>query len=76
MSIIYDATKPSTAVWANLGFEIFDLRAECKAKQAQIDSLMLEYCPDDMTEEQIENWRKYQVSGRDEHSAWWVRKEV
>jgi len=30
------------------------------AKQAQIDALILEYCPDEMTEEQIEEWRKHQ----------------
>jgi len=30
------------------------------AKQAQIDSLMLEYCPDEMTKEQIEEWEKHQ----------------
>jgi hypothetical protein len=28
--------------------------------QAKIDELMLEYCPDDMTEEQIEEWKKHQ----------------
>ena len=27
----------------------------------KIDSLMLEYCPDEMTKEQIENWEKHQV---------------
>ena len=30
------------------------------SKQAIIDELMLEYCPDEMTKEQIENWEKYQ----------------
>ena len=29
-------------------------------QQAKIDSLMLEYCPDEMTEEQLENWEKHQ----------------
>lgn len=28
--------------------------------QSQIDSLMLEYCPDDMTEAQLENWAQHQ----------------
>jgi len=28
--------------------------------QAKIDELMLEYCPDEMTEEQMENWGKHQ----------------
>ena len=29
---------------------------ECGAKQAQIDRLMLEYCPDEMTPEQMQEW--------------------
>ena len=29
--------------------------------EAKIDELMLEYCPDEMTEEQYENWAKHQV---------------
>lgn len=28
--------------------------------QAKIDALMLEYCPDEMTTEQIENWKRHQ----------------
>lgn len=31
---------------------------ECGAKQAQIDRLMLEYCPDEMTPEQMREWEK------------------
>lgn len=27
----------------------------------KIDELMLEYCPEDMTEEQLDNWSKHQV---------------
>ena len=30
---------------------------ECDAKQAKIDSLMLEYCPDEITDEQMTEWR-------------------
>lgn len=37
------------------------LRRELAHKQSQIDSLMLEYCPDEMTEEQIAEWSKHQV---------------
>lgn len=29
-------------------------------KQSRIDELMLEYCPADMTEEQIKNWESHQ----------------
>jgi len=31
------------------------------AKQAKIDALMFEHCPDEMTEEQIARWKKHQV---------------
>lgn len=30
------------------------------AKQAKVDELMLEYCPDEMTKEQLDNWAKHQ----------------
>jgi hypothetical protein len=33
---------------------------ECAVKQAQIDRLMLEYCPDEMTEAQVQEWRRHQ----------------
>ena len=33
---------------------------ELNAKQAKIDALMLEYCPNEMTPEQIEEWGKHQ----------------
>jgi len=31
------------------------------AKQAKIDALMFEHCPEEMTEEQIARWKKHQV---------------
>lgn len=38
----------------------------CKEKaenqQAKIDALMLEYCEDEMTVEQVANWMKHQVT--------------
>lgn len=37
-----------------------ELEAEVAAKQAKIDELMLEYCPDEMTPEQIEEWGRNQ----------------
>ncbi len=36
------------------------------AAQAKIDALMLEYCPDEMTEEQMANWERHQVPATDE----------
>ena len=29
-------------------------------QQAKIDALMLEYCPEEMTEDQLEEWKKSQ----------------
>jgi len=44
---------------------IASMRDECKAAvgllQAKIDMLMLEYCPDEMTEDQMEEYSKHQV---------------
>lgn len=40
--------------------EIESLRSQVEAKQAEIDSLMFEYCPDDMTPEQIAEYEKHQ----------------
>ena len=34
--------------------------AENKALQARIDALMLEYCPDEMSDEQLKNWAAHQ----------------
>lgn len=36
------------------------LMAEVDARQAKIDALMLEFCPDEMTAEQKENWARNQ----------------
>jgi len=35
--------------------------AKLAAQQAQIDQLMLEHCPSEMTAEQLANWKKHQV---------------
>lgn len=34
--------------------------SEIDALQAQVDRVMLEYCPDEMTAEQIANWGRHQ----------------
>lgn len=39
---------------------------ECGAKQAQIDRLMLEYCPDEMTDEQLADWGRNQKPFKEE----------
>lgn len=40
-----------------------------QAKQIQIDCLMLEYCPDQMTLEQCENWANHQISEKQSCSS-------
>lgn len=52
-------TSPNTII-ADLVAEIEDLKKQVASKQAEIDGLMLEYCPGDMTTEQIEEWCRHQ----------------
>ena len=40
--------------------EIESLRQQLSAAQAKIDELMLEYCPEEMTNEQIAEYEKHQ----------------
>ena len=40
---------------------IEELEAQLDGKQARIDSLMQEYCPDGMTEKQWQEWERHQV---------------
>lgn len=44
---------------------IIDMERDLAAKQAEIDRLMLEYCPDEMTKEQIETWGRAQRVARE-----------
>lgn len=46
--------KDQAIAWEN------QFHAETAALQCKIDALMLEYCPDEMTEAQKENWAKHQ----------------
>lgn len=41
---------------------------KAESAQAKIDALMLEYCPDEMTEEQIKRWGECQVPASEEKS--------
>jgi len=47
---------------------------ECGAKQAKIDSLMLEYCPDEITDEQMAEWAKYQTPVQECRHCGWLCK--
>ena len=40
---------------------IEELERKVNAQQARIDELMLEYCPDEITDEQWEEYQKHQV---------------
>jgi len=42
------------------------LERELAAAQAKIDALMLEYCPDEMTDAQREEWARHQVPVEEE----------
>ena len=42
--------------------KVFDgLKEENQSLQSKIDSLMIEFCPNDMTDDQIEKWCKHQM---------------
>ena len=41
--------------------QVHDLQQIVEQQQAQIDELMLEFCPEKMTEKQKDNWAKHQV---------------
>lgn len=40
--------------------QIKELKATIQSQQAKIDELMLEYCPEDMTKEQMDEWARHQ----------------
>lgn len=42
--------------------QLAEAQKDAGAKQAQIDRLMLEYCPDEMTVEQVAAWGNHQRS--------------
>lgn len=44
----------------SLGEQVLRMRADLDAKQARIDALMLEFCPGEMTAEQIDEWGAHQ----------------
>lgn len=56
--------------------------AKIASLQAKIDALMLEYCPEEMTPEQMEGWGKHQVVYEDprDKSDWhgpdWTERDT
>ena len=45
------------------------LESQIEGMQAKIDMLMLEFCPDEMTEEQLANWEIHQKALSESASA-------
>jgi len=37
-----------------------ELERQLASKQAEVDALMLEFCPEELTREQVEEWAKHQ----------------
>lgn len=50
------------AVVAGRDKRITELKSRIEGQQYEIDTLMLEYCPEEMTRKQKDNWAKNQVS--------------
>lgn len=50
-----------TDIIASQNLIITQLAKEKCALQAKIDALMLEYCPEEMTQEQVERWEESQT---------------
>lgn len=64
-----DDERKAAAMLRSLAAERGTLRAaleaaqrEAAAKQAQIDELMLEHCPAEMSREQLAEWERHQVA--------------
>jgi hypothetical protein len=48
---------------------IVELETKCNSLQAKLDALMLEFCPDQMTEEQVKIWADAQSHTRTQEAA-------
>lgn len=55
-----DAIQAGITINVELQAEVERLRTQVAALQARVDALMLEFCPDEMTEEQKETWARHQ----------------
>lgn len=58
----------SVLVSMSLLRELLDTDAKVAAKQAQLDHVMLEHCPKEMTPEQMVNWAAHQKPVSDDVS--------
>jgi len=46
--------------------EIAKLTEQLAAKRAEVDALMLEYCPSEMSQEQLDNWAAHQRPAKEQ----------
>lgn len=56
----YIAYAEATKRFSDVGF-YKELKTHINGKQYEIDMLMMEWCPDEMTKEQVEEWAENQV---------------
>ena len=54
------ATEVMDRIKENIRPLVTEMFRESEYRQSQIDSLMLEFCPQDMTPEQLINWAEHQ----------------
>jgi hypothetical protein len=60
MSLLTDIIKNQQTTIESLRQQLASRDAEIAYLQSRIDELMLEYCPDEMTKEQLDNWAAHQ----------------
>lgn len=65
----YNTTYPNTA-WAPSEWTVWQAACASRQKeidrlQSKIDAIMLEFCPDEMTKEQLANWDLNQRPGKE-----------
>jgi hypothetical protein len=51
---------------ASRNAEITELCHKLAAKQAEVDALTLEYCPSEMSQEQLDNWAAHQRPAKEQ----------
>jgi len=57
--------------------EVRRLERELAAKQARIDELMQEYCPEEMTPDQLDTWARHQqLSPLSPEAREWIEAEL
>jgi hypothetical protein len=64
--LLYEGQKPIQENGKQTTAEV-DLKLA--ALQARLDAVMLEYCPDEMTPEQLANWGAHQQVAQPEHNS-------